>query len=318
MIRIGIDAMGGDYAPQNVVLGAIASFDSIGSDSELILIGDKFKIAKVCCQNNFDPSSFTIVHTTQSIAMGDHPQKAYMLNEDSSIVRGFDMLADGDIDVFASAGNTGAMVVGAMYRTKVFNGVFRPCISIVVPQLDGSKMLMLDVGFNADCKPDVLYQYALLGSIYAKEMLGIESPKVALLNIGEEEEKGSIAVREAYKLMTYSKELRFVGNMEANNLFKGGYADVLVTDGFVGNTLLKTVEGLFDMVSTMNIKNEFISKFDYETYGGTPVLGVSAPVIIGHGASSPVAISNMINQARKCIKSGLIEKLKKGIVNENN
>lgn len=317
MIRIGIDAMGGDYAPHNVVLGAISAFASIGSDSELILIGDKFKITEICRQNDFDPSIFSIVHTTQTIAMGDHPQKAYMKNEDSSIVRGFSMLANGEIDVFASAGNTGAMVVGTMYKIKVLNGVFRPCISILVPQLDGSRLLMLDVGFNTDCKPDILYQYALLGSIYAREMLGIESPKVALLNIGKEEEKGSIIVREAYKIMSYSKELRFVGNMEANNLFKGGYADVLVTDGFVGNTLLKTVEGLFDMISTY-VDHDFISKFDYEIYGGTPVLGVLAPVIIGHGASSPLAISNMISQARKCVESGLIEKLKKGIVNENN
>lgn len=313
MNRIGIDAMGGDFAPQNVVLGAIDAYSYINEDSKIYLIGDQVRITEVCNHYGVDSSNFVIVNASQVIEMGEHPAKAYRKKTDSSINIGFKMLAEGELDAFASAGNTGAMLTGSVQTLDLLPGVIRPCISAQIPLADGKNMLILDVGFNSDAKAGILYQFAMLGSVYAKTMMGVQSPRVALLNIGEEEEKGTAAVKETYKLISQNKCINFVGNMEANQLFNGGIADVLITDGFVGNICLKQAEGMYALVSKLGVNHPFM--INYENYGGTPVLGVSAPVVIGHGASTPMAIKNMIMEARKSINNGLVKKLKDAFFN---
>jgi phosphate acyltransferase len=315
MNRIGIDAMGGDFAPQNVVLGAIDAFSYINEDSKIYLIGDQKKIAEVCNHYGVDSGNFIIMNASQVIEMGEHPAKAFKKKTDSSINIGFKLLADGEIDAFASAGNTGAMLAGSIQTLNLLPGVIRPCISAQIPLVDGKNMLILDVGFNSDTKADILYQFALLGAVYAKTMMGVNSPRVALLNIGEEEEKGTAVVREAHKLISQNKNINFVGNMEADRLFNGGIADVLVTDGFVGNICLKQAEGMYALVSKLGVNHPFMNRFNYENYGGTPVLGVSAPVVIGHGASTPLAIKNMIMEARKSINNALVKKLRDAFFN---
>ena len=315
MIKIGIDAMGGDYAPENVILGAIEAYSYLDNDANKIyLIGNKNKITEVCHHYGIDSGNFVIIDAPEVIEMGEHPVKAYLKKQDSSMNIGFKLLAKNEIDVFASAGNTGAMLMGTVHSLKTLPGVIRPSISAMIPLANGKNMLMLDVGFNSDTRADVLYQFAILGSIYARTMMGIENPRVALLNIGEEEEKGNMLTKEAYQIMTGSPDFNFIGNMEANTLFNGGIADVLVTDGYVGNICLKQAEGMYALVAKLGVNHPFLNRFNYENYGGTPVLGISAPVIIGHGASTPLAIKNMILQAHLTVKNGLVEKLKSAMV----
>lgn len=314
MVKIGVDAMGGDFAPRNVIIGAAEARRLLPEEVQLYLLGDKNKIAEICSEENIDLGSFVIVHCSQAVDMGEHPVKAYVKKPDSSIVIGFKMLASGELDAFASAGNTGVMLVGCVQILKTIPGVHRPCISIEVPMLNGDKMLLLDVGFNSDCKPGTLVQFANLGIVYAKTMMGIENPRVALLNIGEEPEKGALAHREAYELMALSDQINFVGNMEANHLFEGGRADVLVTDGFSGNICLKQAEAMYDVFSSLKMECEYIEKLNYEIYGGTPVLGVSSPVMIGHGASSPKAITYMVLETYKAHKSELVKKFKTSLL----
>lgn len=310
MIRIGIDAMGGDFAPENVILGVIDAYLHIDSDTKIFLIGDQEKIAEVCRHYGLDSGNFVIIHASEQVGMGEHPVRAYMNKPYSSLNVGFNKLLEGEIDAFASAGNTGAMLTGSVMTLKTLPGVLRPCISAQIPLADGKNMLVLDVGLNTDTRPAMLYQFAILGSIYAKTMMGIENPRVALLNIGEESAKGTVNAKEAYRLMSNTTEFNFVGNMEANSMFNGGIADVLVTDGFVGNICLKQAEGMYAMISRLGVHHPFFGRFNYEYYGGTPVLGVTAPVIIGHGASTPLAIRNMILEAEKAVKNRLVETLK--------
>jgi len=314
-MKIGLDVMGGDFAPRNCVLGAIDAYPQIGPDCSIVLFGDKPKIEDICSKMDFDSGKFEIVHCSQFIKMDENPVKAYAKKHDSSMVVGMVMLSKGGIDAFASAGSTGAMLAGCVGTLKPIVGIIRPCISVEVPLINDKRMLILDVGFNTDCKPDVLYQFGALGSIYAKEMMSVPKPRVALLNIGEEEERGSMAVKEAYKLMMDSSYFDFVGNIEANQLFTGDIADVVVTDGFSGNILLKQAEGMYDMARRVGIENEYFDRFNYENYGGIPVLGVPSPVIIGHGASTSLAVSNMILQAEKALNNRLTEKIKEAISN---
>lgn len=312
-MRIGIDAMGGDYAPKNIVRGVIESLPALSSDTKITLIGDQAQIKDACNEFGFDTSLLNIVHTTQVIYMDEHPAKSLRSKRDSSLVTGFTMLRDGEIDAFASAGNTGAILAGCQSILVTLTGIMRPCISVEMPLINGNSVLILDVGFNTDSKPDMLYQFGLLGSIYAREMMGISNPRVALLNIGEEEEKGDMVTREAYKLMIDSTQYHFCGNVEANSLFIGEFADVVVTDGFTGNVLLKQAEGMHDLAQRLNIKDPFFERFNYENYGGTPVLGIPYPVIIGHGASTPRAITNMIFQAKNALDNKLVDKFKEAI-----
>lgn len=301
--------MGGDYAPENVILGVIDAYSHLDSETKIFLVGDQEKITEVCRHYGLDSGNFVVIHASQTIGMGEHPVKSYLQKSDSSINVGFNKLLEGEIDAFASAGSTGAMLMGCVRTLKTLKGLLRPCISAQIPLANGKNMLILDVGLNTESKPKMLYQFGIIGSIYAKTMMGIANPRVALLNIGEEREKGTLVAQEAYKMMEASKELNFVGNMEANSLFNGGIADVLVTDGFVGNVCLKQTESMYEMFSKLGVNHPFLSRFNYEYYGGTPVLGVTAPVVIGHGASTPLAIRNMILEAEKSVKNRLVERV---------
>ena len=305
--------MGGDYAPEAAVKGAVAAAGRIGSDSRIVLFGDRERICSILDGEGVGRDMFDIVATTEVIEMGDHPAKAFQQKSDSSIVVGFGHLARGLIDGFASAGSTGAMMVGSMYAVKPIEGVIRPTISSLVPTASGTPALILDVGLNVDCKPEVLCQYGLIGSIYAESVMGITNPRVAVLNIGEEETKGNAQARAAHDLMreqSSSLGFNFVGNVEASYIFTGKVADVVVCDGFVGNTVLKMAEGLYRINRAMGGGNAFWESMNYENVGGTPVLGVNAPVIIGHGCSTPRAIENMILSTERTVKADFTAKLK--------
>lgn len=311
MFKIGIDAMGGDFAPEAAVLGAIEAAKAVGSDSRIVLFGDKNAIEAILEREKCPASTFDIVPTTEIITMSDHPAQAFAKKTDSSIAVGFGYLAKGLIDGFASAGSTGAMMVGSMYAVKPIEGVIRPTISSLIPTATGRPSLLLDVGLNVDCKPEVLYQYGIIGSIYAQSVLGIENPRVALLNIGEEREKGNAQAKATHELMAENGgQFNFVGNVEGTHLFSNQVADVIVCDGFVGNILLKQAESIYHITRKMGIQNPFLDQMNYEAVGGTPVLGINAPVIIGHGCSSPLAIKNMILQTEKTVKADLANKLK--------
>lgn len=316
MIRIGVDAMGGDYAPENVILGVIDAYSYLDSETKIFLVGDQEKITEVCRHYGLDSGNFVVIHASQTIGMGEHPVKSYLQKSDSSINVGFNKLLEGGIDAFASAGSTGAMLMGCVRTLKTLKGLLRPCISAQIPLANGKNMLILDVGLNTETKPKMLYQFGIIGSIYAKTMMGIANPRVALLNIGEEREKGTLVAQEAYRMMESSEDLNFVGNMEANSLFSGGIADVLVTDGFVGNVCLKQTESMYEMFSKLGVNHPFLSRFNYEYYGGTPVLGVTAPVVIGHGASTPLAIRNMILEAEKSVKNKLVERVQDAMLGQ--
>jgi len=307
-MKIGLDIMGGDYAPKANVLGAIAAHQSLTPDQHLVLIGDTQQIKPLLSENGFNPDHFEYVHTDEVIGMGEHPTKAIVQKPNSSISVGFQLLKEGKIDSFASAGNSGAMLVGAVFSVKTIPGIIRPCLSTMVPKLKGGTGLMLDVGANADCKPDVLLQFGVLGSMYAEHIMQIEKPKVALMNIGEEDEKGNILSMATFPLMKESNLFNFVGNIEGRDLFNDK-ADVIVCDGFTGNIMLKLAESFYVLTIKKGLKDEFFDRFNYENYGGSPVLGVNAPVIIGHGISSPEAVKNMIFQSRDMIITGLVGKI---------
>ena len=307
--------MGGDFAPEAAVQGAVLALEAIGLDSRIVLFGDEAKIKAVLEAEGCSAERFDIVATTEVIEMGDHPAKAFQAKADSSITVGFGYLAKGAIDGFASAGSTGAMMVGSMYAVKPIEGVIRPAISSIVPTIAGRPALLLDVGLNVDCKPEVLAQYGLIGSIYAEAVLGIGKPRVAVLNIGEEETKGNAQTKATYELLKEDGRINFVGNVEGSYIFTGQVADVIVCDGFVGNTVLKMAEGLYRINKKLGGGNAFWDAMNYENVGGTPVLGVNAPVIIGHGISSARAIKSMILSTEQCIKADLTVKLQHAFKN---
>ncbi len=307
-MRIGLDIMGGDYAPKAAVLGAIDAFDALEPHQKIVLIGDKDQALPFLKEKDFDPDKFEFVHTTEVIGMGEHPTKAITQKPDSSISIGFRMLKEGNLDSFASAGNTGAMLVGAMFSVKTIPGVIRPAISSIVPKLKEGFGMMLDVGANSDCKPDVLLQFGIIGSLFAENILGLKNPKVGLINIGEEEEKGNLLTQATYALMKETNMFNFVGNIEGRDLFDDK-ADVIVCDGFTGNVMLKLAETFYVLTLQKGFKDEFFAKFNYEQYGGSPILGVNAPVIIGHGISPPEAIKNMVLLSRNMIQTELIKKI---------
>ena len=309
-MRIGIDIMGGDFAPETTVLGAILAQKEISSEDRIVLIGNQDKILEILNRENVNPESFDIVHASEVIEMHDHPAKAFSKKPDSSISKGFALLAKGEIDGFASAGSTGAMMVGAMYTVKSIPGVIRPVITASVPKPDGNYSIILDVGINPDTKPDVLYQYGTLGSIYAEHVHGIRNPKIGLMNIGSEEEKGNLVTKSAHELMKDSTDFNFIGNVEANELFTEERADVIVCDGFVGNVILKEAEAFYTLYRKRGLKDEFFDKFNFENYGGTPILGVNKNIVIGHGISNDVAIKNMILHTKEVVEANLSEKIK--------
>jgi phosphate acyltransferase len=308
-MKIGIDILGGDYAPEATLSGAILAHGVLPASISLVLIGDEQQIRAACHQQNFDPAQFEIVHASEVIGMGEHPVKAFSQKPNSTISTGFRLLKEGKIDAFASCGNTGAMLVGSMYTVKSIPGVIRPCITTVLPKEEGGFNLMLDVGSNADCKPDVLYQFGILGKLYAENVFNIENPKVGLLNIGEEAEKGNLITQATHTLMKDSRDFNFIGNVEGRDIFSNK-ADVIVCEGFTGNVVLKAAEAFYTAFKRRQIKDPYLDRFNYEIYGGTPILGINSTVMIGHGISSPEAIKNMILLTRDVVNARLPEKIK--------
>jgi phosphate acyltransferase len=308
-MKIGFDILGGDHAPKNCLDGAILAAKELPSDVKLVLFGDSEKAKAYFKENNQDPDQFEYVHTTESLEMGEHPTKAFSQKPNSSIFLAFKHLKEGNIQAFASAGNTGAMLVGAMFTVKSVPGVIRPCITSPLPKENGGFGIILDVGTNADCKPDVLYQFGVLGSIWAKEIYKIEKPKVGLLNIGEEAEKGNLVAQATYNLMKDSKDFNFIGNIEGNDLHNDK-ADVIVCEGFVGNVILKSAEAFYNIIKSRNKSDEFFDRFNYETYGGTPILGINSNVLILHGKSTPLAFKNALMLAKDMVNAKLDEKIK--------
>lgn len=309
-MRIGVDIMGGDFAPKLTTLGAIQACKQLPSNVELVLFGDEGQIREILKEENFESDQIIIRHTTEIIGMGEHPAKAFQQKPNSSIAMGFRELLAGNIDGFSSAGSTGAMLVGAMHTIKSIPGVIRPTITASFPKLNGGHMVVCDVGINVDSKPDVLYQYAILGSLYAENIYGVKNPRVALLNIGTEEEKGNLLTRTTHELMKDSRDFNFAGNIEGHGIFFDEDIDVIVTDGFTGNVLLKSVESIYHLTKKRGVNDEYFDRFNSENHGGTPVLGVNSVVLIGHGASNEIAIKNMILHTQSMVESRLTEKIK--------
>ena len=313
---IGIDIMGGDYAPERAIKGVIEASELLDDSVEIVLFGNKERIDQVCEANGFDISKFTVVATTSVIEMNDHPSKSFQEKQDSNIVRGFKMLAAGEIDGFASAGNTGAMLVGSMTMIKTVPGIERPAISSPLPRIDGNDGLLLDVGIYPDTKPENLYQFGILGSIYASGVSHKVEPSVGLLNLGSEPGKGSLLAKSAYGLMSKATQYNFNGNMEGSDLFRNGTADVVVTDGFTGNVVLKQAESVYRLMKKRDIDDAFFNRFNFDQYGGTPVLGINKPVIIGHGVSKETAFKNMIIHTHDIIKANISQQIKEFLSHE--
>ena len=307
-MKIGLDIMGGDFAPKAAVLGAIAAQKTLSADQTIVLFGDKTQALPFLAEQGVSPDIFEFVHTTEMIGMGEHGTKSVLQKPNSSISLGFQYLKDGKIDSFASAGNTGAMLVGAIFSVKPVPGVIRPAVATNVPKLRSGFGIMLDVGANADCKPEILAQFGILGSLYAEHVYHIQNPKVGLMNLGEEEEKGNVLTQSTFPLLK-NTDINFIGNIEGRDLFNDK-ADVIVCDGFTGNVMLKLAETFYILTLKKGFKDEFFDRFNYEQYGGSPILGVNAPVLIGHGISSPEAIKNMILLSRTMIETQFIDKIK--------
>ncbi|MFI3314486.1 MAG: phosphate acyltransferase PlsX [Rikenellaceae bacterium] len=310
-MRIGIDAMGGDFAPSVVVEGAVMASKEVDDNFKIVLFGDEQRINEEFKRFPGSYNNIEIVHTSQVIEMADSPAHAFSQKPDSSIVVGFSHLKSGKIDAFASAGSTGAMMAGCMLVSRQIEGIMRPAIATVLKTTRGGEVMILDIGLNVDSKPEVLGQYGLIGSIYCSEVLGIENPRIALLNIGEEPEKGNSQSKATYAVMAeQADKYNFVGNVEAKYIFTGDKADVFVCDGYVGNTILKLCEGIFSCINESLHCETIVDSFNYEAEGGTPVLGVNNNVVIGHGCSSAIAIKNMLLQAQRGAKSSLVSTLK--------
>jgi glycerol-3-phosphate acyltransferase PlsX len=308
-MHIGIDIMGGDFAPLTTVNGSILAANVLPTSCRLVLIGDEVKIKAILQNQNYNVSNFDFVHANSVIEMGEHPAKAFTQKQDSSISIGFQLLKEGKIDAFVGAGNTGAMLVGAVLSVKPIEGIQRPCIMSLIPKEEGGFGILLDVGSNADCRPETLLQFALLGSTYAANVLKINTPKVGLINIGEEPEKGNALAQAAYSLLNESTSINFVGNIEGRDLFNNK-ADVMVCDGFTGNVVLKLAESFYKIIQKRNITDEYFNRFNYEDYGGTPILGINSTVIVGHGISNAKAIKNMITLAQDVVQAQLKDKIK--------
>jgi glycerol-3-phosphate acyltransferase PlsX len=307
-MKIGIDILGGDFAPDCNISGAILAQKELPQDATIVLIGDQEQILSSLNSRGVNPELFEIVHAPDVITMHDHPTKAIPQKPNSSIAVGFELLANKELDAFASTGNTGAMLVGAIYKIHTVPGIHRPCITSVLPTIDGENSILLDVGSNSDCKPETLVQFAVLGSLYSKNVYGVENPKVGLLNIGEEASKGNLLTVATHKLLEETKDINFIGNIEGRDIFSGK-ADVIVCDGFTGNIVLKEAEGIFTLMKKRGIKDEYFDRFNYENYGGTPILGVQGNVIIGHGISNDKAVKNMILHSYEVARSGLPSKI---------
>ncbi|MBK7229050.1 MAG: phosphate acyltransferase PlsX [Ignavibacteriales bacterium] len=326
--RIIVDAMGGDYAPQNAVVGAIDAYNE-KKDFELFLVGKKDEILKVIKSNQLLFDDNNIIHTDEIIEMGDSPTSALKSKPNSSIVKGAQLVKEGKADAFVSAGNTGAMMSASTLIMGRIAGVGRPTIGAEMPNVYGVCYLY-DVGAGKDAKPSHLFEYAIIGTIYAKEMGGIKNPSVGLLSMGEEEGKGNEVSNDAFNLLKNSK-LNFIGNVEGRDILTK-QVDIIVCDGFVGNIILKfgeSVPKLLKHLLTQTAEANFVDKLkvglskgtlkkslkslDYQEHGGVPLLGVNGISIIGHGSSTPKAIKNMVLKAREMYNKDLIKKIENSI-----
>lgn len=326
--RIIVDAMGGDYAPHNAVIGAIEAYNQ-NKEFELYLIGKKDEILSVINSNQLSFDEKYIIHTDEVIEMGDSPTSALKAKPNSSIVKGAQLVKEGKAEAFVSAGNTGAMMSASTLIMGRIPGVGRPTIGAEMPNVHGICYLY-DVGAGKDAKPSHLFEYAIMGTIYAKEMGGIKNPTVGLLSMGEEEGKGNEVSNDAFNLLKESK-LNFVGNVEGRDILTKK-VDVVVCDGFVGNIILKfgeSVPKLLKQLLTKTAEASFLDKLkvglskgtlkkslkslDYQEHGGVPLLGVNGISIIGHGSSTPKAIRNMVLKAYEMYKKDLVKKIENSI-----
>ena len=301
--------MGGDFAPEAIVEGVLMAAADVSERTVIVLIGKQTVIRTLLEMHGAKSvANIELVNADDVIDMSEHPTKALSQKPNSSIGVGFKLLKEKQVDAFCSAGNTGAMHVGALFSIKSIEGVLRPCIAGFVPQITGGHAVMLDIGANADCKPEMMAQFGEIGSIYAQYTFGIDRPRVALMNIGSEEQKGSLVAQAAHQLLKDSRRINFVGNIEGGDFF-AGKADVIVTDGFTGNAMFKLGESFYTMAKQRGIQDEFLDKTNYESVGGSPILGVNGNVIIAHGISSPLAIKNMIGLAIRQVESNAYTKI---------
>jgi len=308
-MKIAVDAMGGDHAPRVVVEGAFLASKELAQDDTIVLIGVEDQVLPLVNALGGMPPNIEFIHASEVIGMDEHPTKAVPQKKDSSIVKGFLLLATKGADVFCSAGNTGAMLVGSMFTIKPIDGILRPGIAGFLPKESGRYNILMDVGANTDCKPEVLEQFAEMASIFASDLHGIERPRIGLVNVGEEEQKGSILIAATHQLLKANTKINFVGNIEGREIYSDK-ADVLICDGFVGNVLLKSAEAIYPLMKKRNFVDDFVQMFHWEAVGGSPILGVNGNVVIGHGSSSGVAIKNMILLSEKIAKSEVSKKIK--------
>jgi phosphate acyltransferase len=316
-VRVALDALGTDSAPGPEVEGALAALEADHRELTLVLVGDEDQIrAELARHGGRVPTDrLEVIHAPDRILPSESPATAVRRRRDSSIVRGIDLQKSGAVDAFVSAGSTGAVMAGSLIKLRPLAGVDRPAIGTMLPTSKGAT-LMLDAGANVDCKPRHLHQFALLGQIYAQDSMGVENPRVALLNIGEEAEKGDELALESYELLSRESRLNFIGNVEGRDII-GGRCDVLVCDGFIGNVLLKFYESVAEFIvsllhdemersgTELDLHGTF-RVLDYAEYGGAPLLGVNGITIICHGSSPPKAIQNAIGVAVRAVDSRMV------------
>ena len=312
-MRIALDAMGGDHAPRSPLLGSLEALKVLPPGDEILLVGKTERIEQELQLAGITlPDRIRVIEASEMIDMDEAPTVALSHKRQASIPVAYGMMRQGQADAIISAGNTGAMLVGAMYTLHTIPGIIRPCIPALVPQSNDQYSLLLDVGSNPDAKPDVLYQYAIIGKAYAELVMKVDEPRVALLNIGEEEEKGNLLTQATHRLMKESPEFNFIGNIEARDLFNHS-ADVIVCDGFTGNIVLKQAEAFYNLLIDRQVKDPFFERYNYENYGGTPILGINGIAMIAHGISTPNAFKTMFLEVRKIHDSGLISELQESL-----
>jgi phosphate acyltransferase len=324
-MRLAVDAMGGDNAPKEIVLGAMKAIEKY-NDIHIVLVGDEKKIREHLTSED----RIEILHTEEVILATDEPVRAVRRKKTASMVLAAQQVADGHADACISAGNTGALMAAGLFVVGRIEGIERPALAPTLPTIGGEGFLLLDVGANADAKPEHLVQYAIMGSIYSEKARGISRPRVGLLNIGTEEKKGNELVRNTYDLLK-DADINFIGNVESRDLLEGA-ADVVVADGFTGNMVLKTIEGtamsVFKMLKTAltsSFKSKMAAavlkpdltvlknKMDYTEYGGAGLFGLKAPVIKAHGSSDANAVFNSIRQAREMVEKDVSGTIKAAV-----
>lgn len=308
-MKIGLDVLGGDFAPQATLHGAIMAQKELPESDKIVLIGDKEVILSFLEEERVDHRFFEIVDAPDLIEMGEQPTKALVNKPNSSISVGFKLLKHKEISAFCSAGSSGAMMVGSIYSVNTIKGIIRPSTPAYFPKEGGGFTVLIDVGTNPDAKPDVMYQFGLLGSLFAEHVYHKKNPRIGLLNIGSEEKKGSLTSQLAFQLMKESKDYNFIGNVEGRELFRDD-VDVIVCDGFVGNIVLKQVEAMYRVLHKRGIEDDYLERFNYENYGGTPILGINSTVVMGHGISNKNAIRSMIMLTRDVHEAKLSAKIK--------